>query len=102
MTAVPKKKLTEAEYLAIERSADFKSEFYNGEMFAMAGASRQHNALKDNLVGELHNRLKAGPCRTFSADMRVKVERTGLYTYPDVVIVCGGPEFERSRALILS
>ena len=62
MTAVPKKKLTVAEYLAIERTAEFKSEFYNGEMFAMAGASRQHNELKENLIGELFNRLKGGPC----------------------------------------
>jgi Uma2 family endonuclease len=94
MTAVPKKKLTEAEYLAIERDAEFKSEFYNGEMFAMAGASRQHNELKENLSIEIGSRLKGGPCRTYSADQRVKVERTGLYTYPDLLIVCGPPEFE--------
>lgn len=95
MTAVPKKpKLTEAEYLAIERDAEFKSEFYNGEMFAMAGASREHNGVKENLNGELYGRLKSGGCRTYSSDMRVKVKRTGLYTYPDIVIVCGDPEFE--------
>lgn len=94
MTAVPKKKLTEAEYLAIENAAEFRSEFYAGEMFAMAGASRQHNELKENLSGELFNRLKGGSCRTYSADMRLKVKRTGLYTYPDVMIVCGPPEFE--------
>ncbi len=100
MTAVPKKKLTEAEYLAIERAAEFKSEFYNGEMFAMAGASRQHNELKENLIGELFNRLKGGPCRTYSADQRVKVERTGLYTYPDLLIVCGSPEFELTDGIV--
>jgi Uma2 family endonuclease len=99
MTAVPKKKLTEVEYLAIERDAEFKSEFYRGEMFAMAGASLQHNALKDNLVGELHNHLKDGPCRTYSADMRVKVQQTGLYTYPDVVIVCGSPKLEQVQGV---
>lgn len=94
MTAVPKKKLTEAEYLARERDAEFKSEFYAGEMFAMAGASRQHNDIKENLSVEIGGRLKGGPCRTYSADMRVKVKRTGLYTYPDFLIVCGPPEFE--------
>lgn len=94
MTAGPKKKLTEAEYLARERVAEFKSEFYAGEMFAMAGASRQPNDIKENLSVEIGGRLKGGPCRTYSADMRVKVKRTGLYTYPDFLIVCGPPEFE--------
>ncbi|MDB5313396.1 MAG: hypothetical protein JWO38_7598 [Gemmataceae bacterium] len=94
MSAVPKKKLTEAEYLALERKAEFKSEFYNGEMFAMAGASRQHNELKENLSIEIGSRLKGGPCRTYSSDQRVNVDRTGLYTYPDLLIVCGRPEFD--------
>jgi Uma2 family endonuclease len=96
---VPKKKLTEAEYLDIEAAAEFRSEFYNGEMFAMAGATREHNELRDNLVGELHGRFKGGPCRTYSADMRVKVQRTGLYTYPDIVIVCDPPEFVRHKGI---
>jgi Uma2 family endonuclease len=94
MTAVPRKRLTPAEYLAIERKAEVKSEYLNGEMFAMAGASPAHNAVKDNLIGELHARLKGGPCRTYSSDQRVKVSATGLYTYPDIVIVCGAPEFD--------
>lgn len=93
MSAVPKRKLTEAEYLAIERAAEFKSEFYNGEMFAMAGASREHNRVKENLIVEVGGRLKGGPCQTFSSDQRVKVEPTGLYTYPDIVVVCGRPEY---------
>lgn len=94
MSALPKQKLTAAEYLAIERAAEFKSEFFDGEMFAMAGASPAHNTVKENLIGELHGRLKGGPCRTFSSDQRVKIDRTGLYTYPDLVIVCGEPEFD--------
>jgi len=94
MSALPKNKLTEAEYLALERVAEFKSEFYNGEMFAMAGASRQHNELKENLSIEIGGRLKGGPCRTYSSDMRVRVKQTGLYTYPDLLIVCGKPEFD--------
>src|SRR5947199_9313353 len=94
MSAVPKTKLTPAEYLAIERKAEFKSEFYRGEMFAMAGANRQHVIIRDNLAGELHIALKGTPCRAYSVDMRVKVNATGLYTYPDIAIVCGKPEFE--------
>lgn len=94
MTAIPKKKMTASEYLAIERKAELKSEFYNGEMFAMAGASRQHNEIKENLIGELFTRLKGGKCRTYSSDQRVKIDRTGLYTYPDIVIVCSQVEFD--------
>jgi Uma2 family endonuclease len=94
MTALPRKKLTPAEYLAIERNAEFKSEYLNGEMFAMAGASPAHNAVKDNLIIQLGGRLWGGPCRSYSSDQRVKVSRTGLYTYPDIVIICGTPEFD--------
>src|SRR5262245_52498958 len=63
-------------------------------MFAMAGASRPHNEIKDNLIVEVGSRLKGTACRTYSSDQRVKVSRTGLYTYPDISIVCGKPEFE--------
>ena len=94
MSALPKVRLTEAEYLDIERKAEFKSEFFRGEMFAMAVASREHNYVKENLVGELYARLKGTPCRSLSGDQRVKVSATGLYTYPDVVIVCGKAEYD--------
>ena len=93
MSAVPKRKLTAAEYLAIEKKAEFKSEFFNGEMFAMAGASRHHVDVTSNLSGELHARLKGGPCRVRGNDQRVLVNSTGLYTYPDLLIVCGRPEY---------
>ncbi len=101
MTAVPKKKLTAQEYLEIERKAEFKSEFYNGDMFplhgggpqAMAGASTAHNRVKENLIVELGSRLKGGRGQSYSSDQRVLVGRTGLYTYPDIVIVCGEVEF---------
>ena len=93
MTAQPKLKLTEAEYLAIERNAEFKSEFYDGEMFAMAGANRLHNIVNENLAGELYAKLKGTHCRTLSRDQRVRISRTGLYCYPDLIIVCGPPEY---------
>ncbi len=94
MSAVPKPKMTPGEYLAKERQAEFKSEFYNGEVFAMAGGSREHNRVKVNLVGELFVRLKGGECQTYSSDQRVLVEATGLYTYPDIVIVCGPATYD--------
>ena len=93
MSAAPKRRLTLEEYFAIEREAPFKSEFFAGEMFAMAGASSPHNIIKENIIGELYGRLKGGPCRTMSSDQRLKVDRTGLVTYPDVLIVCGKLEF---------
>lgn len=94
MSAVPKpRKLTVAEYLALETASPDKHEFYDGEMFAMAGASREHNRVSENLVIEFGRRFLDGPCLTFSRDQRVRIDATGLYTYPDVVIVCDPPEF---------
>ncbi len=94
MSTLPKLKLTPQDYLVQERQAAFKSEFYHGEMFAMAGATREHNLIVGNVVGEVRNALKARPCEVYPSDMRVKVSPTGLYTYPDATVVCGAPEFD--------
>jgi Uma2 family endonuclease len=94
MSSVSKRLLSPQEYLARERKAEFRSEFYRGEMFAMSGASWEHALIKDNLAREAGNQLKTGPCRTLTSDLRVKVSATGLYTYPDVLIVCDEPKFE--------
>lgn len=99
MSAVPKPKLTEAEYLAIEETAEFKSEYYRGEMFAMSGASLPHSRIKDNIARHLNNQWDAGPCFAVTSDL--KVTRTGLYTYPDVVVVCGEPEYPAGRNDVL-
>jgi Uma2 family endonuclease len=93
MSTAPQRQLTEAEYLAIERRAPTKSDFYAGEMYAMAGAKRNHNLIVTNITRELSAQLRNTRCEVYSADMRVKVARTGLYTYPDVVVVCGPPHF---------
>lgn len=93
MSAVLKRRFTVEEYFAIEREAPFKSEFVDGEMFAMAGVSSAHNIIKENIIVELGSRLKGGPCRTLSSDQRLNVERTGLVTYPDVLIYCGKMTF---------
>ncbi len=68
MSAAPKRRVTLEEYFAIEREAPFRSEFFDGEMFAMAGATSNHNIIKENIIGELYGRLKGGPCRTMSSD----------------------------------
>jgi Uma2 family endonuclease len=92
--AISLRKLTPEEYLAQERKAEFKSEYFNGEVFAMAGASQKHNLIVANLVSELRVQLKKNRCQVYPSDMRVRVKRTGLYTYPDVTVVCGEPEFD--------
>lgn len=94
MSAVPKPRLTAAEYLAIERRAELRSEFFDGEMFAMAGATRKHTVVADNLGAKAHLCLEGGPCVVMLKDMRVKINATGLYTYPDLLIVCGNQEYE--------
>ncbi len=85
--------LGEEEYLAIERQAPHKSEYLDGEKFAMASASARHVAIVTNVVSALHAFLKGGPCRVFSTDLRLRVSPVGLYTYPDVMVACGKLEF---------
>ena len=94
MATAPKHRLTVAEYLDFEQTSEVKHEFLNGEIFAIVGASEPHNLIAWNISGELRSRLKQRPCRAYSSDMRVKVDRTGLYTYPDVTALCGDPLFE--------
>ena len=80
------------QYLEIESKAEFKSEYYNGEMFAMAGAGRAHILICGNASDQLRRRLREGPCEVYQSDMRVKVNATGLYTYLDAVVACT-PQF---------
>lgn len=89
-----KKRLMPAEYLVIERAAEFKSELIDGEMVAMAGGSRRHNRISVNLISRLDERFRGSPCEVFSSDMRVKITAGGLYTYPDVSVACAPIEFE--------
>jgi Uma2 family endonuclease len=92
MSTQPKTFLSPAEYLELERRAEFKSEYYEGEMFAMAGASRRHAVISTNLIGELRQQLKPRPCEAYSSDLRLRIT-PDLYTYPDVLVVCGEPQF---------
>jgi Uma2 family endonuclease len=86
--------ITPEEYLALEREVEYKSEYHNGEIFAMTGASRKHNLISTNIVTSLNVQLRGKPCEVYGSDMRLKVTATGLYTYADVVVVCGEPRFE--------
>ncbi len=85
--------LTPAEYLRIERTATCRSEYFRGEMFAMAGGSPTHSRIKTNVLGELRNRMKGNPCAPYDSDLRVKCP-TGLYTYPEASVFCSELEFD--------
>ena len=94
MSSASRRQLSPEEYLAQERRAEFRSEYLHGEVFAMAGASFEHTLIKDNVARNAGNQLENGPCHVLTSDMRVKVNATGLYTYPDVAVVCDKPQFE--------
>ncbi len=93
MSSVPKTYLTEAEYLTRERQAEHKSQFFGGEVFAMAGATRHHNVIAMNVGTSLNVQLRDRNCEVYPSDMKVKVTPTGLYTYPDVSVTCEHPKF---------
>jgi Uma2 family endonuclease len=87
--------LTPAEYLAFERQqTDAKHEYLHGQITAMSGASREHNLIVGNAFASLHAQLRGRDCEVYSNDMRVHIPATGLYTYPDITALCGGPGFE--------
>src|SRR5262245_51203588 len=101
MSAVKPRRMTEEEYLAAERKADLKSEYYNGLVVAMAGASWFHNITKDNLVSSLNNHLIPHGCRAISSDLKVWSPRNRSFTYPDIAVVCGKPEFKDDKTDII-
>lgn len=114
MTAVPQKFYTPEEYLELERHAPYKSEYYGGRIYpmgdfegdspeAMAGARAPHNTIKENLSIEIGSYLKkAHTCRSYSSDQRIFIPQNGLYTYPDLSVVCGKPMFGDDQQFLLT
>lgn len=94
MASDPKPRISPEDYLALERRSETRSEYLDGEIFAMTGASERHILLAGNLYTAFRTQLRHRGCRSYFSDMRVKVSATGLYTYPDVVVVCEKPQFE--------
>ncbi len=91
------------EYLALERSAAFKSEYLHGQIFAMAGGSRERSAITANVTGEMTQQLKGTPCQAHSSDLKVRTSIEGLYAYPDLSIICGKPSFhDDQRDVVLN
>lgn len=81
------------EYLTAERESLEKHEYFDGEIFQMAGASDEHNTISGNIFASLHQQLKKRPCKAYQSDMRVYIPATGLFTYPDAMVVCGKSQF---------
>lgn len=94
MSTAAKHYLTPEEYLAIERAAETKSEYFQGEMFAVAGAGYAHNLLASKLIQLLAPDADKRGCEVLPSDMRVKISELGKYTYPDVTVTCGKAELE--------
>lgn len=86
--------ITPEAYLALERRAQYKSEYINGEILAMSGASHAHNIITVDITTELNIQLRKRGCDIYSGDMRVRTNPTSSYFYPDVVVVCDKPRFE--------
>jgi Uma2 family endonuclease len=99
MTAATPMKMTPEEYLAWERTQPEKHAYYRGEVFAMAGASEEHNLLVFNIITILGVALRDRPCRAYPSDMRLRVAAASLYTYPDVMVVCGKRELDEDTLL---
>jgi Uma2 family endonuclease len=88
---------TAAEYLAVERTAPYKSEYIAGQIVAMSGVSREHSLITGNLFWVLSTQLLDGPCEIHASALRVKVSARGMYIYPDLVVICGEPQFEDAQ-----
>src|SRR5574338_389538 len=96
MSALPKNFMTPEEYLKFERESDVKHEYLDGEVFAMAEASKNHNRIQATVTGILYTQFAGRPCEPFGSDQRVKVSAT-FYTYPDISVVCGEAEFDETE-----
>jgi Uma2 family endonuclease len=101
MPSQPQRKITEAEYLAIERRSEVKHELVDGTMVTMAGASPTHVLIVTNLVVALGNQLKDRECTVYASDLRVKIQKSGRFTYPDVSVVCGRIELGTEQQDVL-
>ena len=93
MSTVAKPFYTFEQYLALERAQEYRSEYFAGEIFAMAGGTENHSLVASNVNRILGQQLRDRPCKVYTGDMRIKVQATGLTTYPDISSLCGKAEF---------
>ncbi len=95
--AEKKQYFSHEEYFDMEEAAEYKSEYYHGEIFAMSGASFSHNIIAGNTFASLHTSLRNSECTVFTSDMKIQVDEDRHYTYPDISIACGDIEFAKNR-----
>ena len=101
--ALPREEhFTEAEYIAMEEHSEFKHEYINGSIYAMAGATGRHNDLAGNVFASLHQQLRGKSCKVRGSDQRLKIEATSMYTYPDVLVACPPLRYEGSGEVTLT
>ncbi|HYN78257.1 MAG TPA: Uma2 family endonuclease [Lamprocystis sp. (in: g-proteobacteria)] len=102
MLLQPKPQLSFDDWLEGERAdPEYRSEYVNGEVFAMTGARAEHNGIVTNLVRELSIQFKGRPCQVYANDMKVRVRSANAGHYPDIVAFCGAPEFLDGRRDVL-
>lgn len=94
--------ISEKEYLALDADSDIRYEYFEGEILAMAGASREHNLITSNVHVSLANQLRERPCEVYQSDMRVQISAKSTYRYPDIVVVCGEPNFADTKPVSLT
>ena len=94
----PIKRYTPEEYYRLERDAAYKSDYYDGEIFAMAGGTSRHSLIVMNIGGELRQQLKEKPCAPYDSNQRLKIKATGLRAYPDVSVYCGPLDYDEQDA----
>lgn len=94
MATQPNPYFSPEEYLAMERVSEVKHEYFQGEIFALAGTSANHNQIVVNIIAALRPQMRKRGCRIYASEMRVNIPHTGLYTYPDISALCGTPRFE--------
>ncbi len=88
---------TPEEYLAMEEAADYKSEYRDGRIVAMSGGSLNHSLIAGNIHNALYQALENKPCQVHGSDLRLHIQRRRLYTYPDLMVICGKPQFVKGR-----
>jgi len=101
MSTQPNIYLSPEDYLALERQAEYKSEYFDGVVYAMSGASFKHNIIVANLIIELGQQLRGKPCRVLPSDIKVRMPDSRKFFYPDVSVVCGEPQFHDQRNDVL-
>ncbi|MBO0861044.1 MAG: Uma2 family endonuclease [Chloracidobacterium sp.] len=95
MSAIPKHRMTIEEYIEFDKNNEGRWEYFDGEVFDMAGGTLNHNQIASNISRVLGNKLGDKGCRALSGDMRLKVPKALPYRYPDAVVVCGEPIIEK-------